>query len=242
MNLKRLYANAKRILLQLKHDPRTLALIIVAPALLMTIIKWIFTTQIETFQHVAASLLGIFPMLIMFLITSVATLRERTSGTLERMMISPISKLEFILGYAIAFGLLSFFQGSIISLYAYKVLGLKIKGSAILLLLIAVLDALIGMALGLLVSSFATTEFQAIQFMPVFLLPQLLISGALIPRIAMPRALYDISNYLPLSYATDATNKLISLSGSVRNDLILLLFFIIFILVLGSFTLRRSNK
>ena len=145
MNLIRVFASAKRVLLQLKHDRRSMALIIVAPCLLMTILKYVYWSQPQVFQQVAGSLLGVFPMLVMFLITSVATLRERTSGTLERILISPVTKFEFIIGYAIAFGIASAIQAIIVSSYAIGPLGLEIKGSQGALIGVAILDALLGL-------------------------------------------------------------------------------------------------
>jgi ABC-2 type transport system permease protein len=242
MNIGRLLAMAKRVLLQLWHDPRTLALLFLSPALLMTILKYVYWSNPDIFQRVAGSMLGVFPMLVMFLITSVATLRERTSGTLERLMISPLGKAEFIGGYALAFGLASFVQASAVSSYAIWVLKLKIAGPQITLIYAAILDALIGLAIGLAVSTFAKNEFQAIQFMPVVLLPQLLLSGLLIPRPAMPRILNDISNYLPLSYAIDATKKVIANQGSILNDSLLIFLFLAVILAAGSLTLKRQTK
>jgi len=232
----------KRVLLQLKHDPRTIALIFISPALLMTILKYVYYSNPRVFQNVAGAMLGVFPMLVMFLITSVATLRERTSGTLERLMISPLSKVEFIGGYAIAFGIASLLQATVVSSYAIWVLGLKIAGSQIALIYVAILDALIGLAIGLAVSTFANTEFQAIQFMPAILLPQLLLSGLLMPRSAMPRILDDFSNILPLSYAIDATKKVISNQGSILHDSLVIALFLALILAAGSFTLKRQTK
>jgi len=242
MKLRRLLAMTLRVLQQLRHDPRTLALLFVSPALLMTTLKYVYWSNPDLFQRVAGSMLGVFPMLVMFLITSVATLRERTSGTLERLMISPLGKVEFIGGYAIAFGFASLVQATAVSSYAIWVLGLKIQGSQFALIYTAILDALIGLAIGLAVSTFAKTEFQAIQFMPAILLPQLLLSGLLIPREAMPRVLSDISNYLPLSYAIDATKKVISNQGSIVNDSLVIGLFLILILSAGSFTLKRQTK
>ena len=232
----------KRVLLQLKHDPRTVALIFISPALLMTILKYVYYSNPQVFQNVAGAMLGVFPMLVMFLITSVATLRERTSGTLERLMISPLSKVEFIGGYAIAFGLASLLQATAVSSYAIWVLGLKIAGSQIALIYVAIMDALIGLAIGLAVSTFANTEFQAIQFMPAILLPQLLLSGLLMPRATMPRILDDFSNLLPLSYAIDATKKVISNQGSILHDSLVITLFLALILAAGSFTLKRQTK
>ena len=242
MKFSRLLAMTKRVLLQLLHDPRTLALLFISPALLMTILKYVYWSSPDVFQRVAGSMLGVFPMLVMFLITSVATLRERTSGTLERLMISPLSKVEFIGGYAIAFGLASLFQATAVSSYAIWVLGLKIAGLQITLIYAAILDALIGLAIGLAVSTFAKTEFQAIQFMPAILLPQLLLSGLLVPRPTMPRLLNDLSDFLPLSYAIDATKKVISNQGSIVNDSLLIFLFLAGILAAGSLTLKRQTK
>ena len=242
MNIKRLMAMTKRVLLQLKHDRRTLVLLFVSPALLLTILKYVYYSDPKLFQSVAGSMLGVFPMLVMFLVTSVATLRERTSGTLERLMISPLGKAEFIGGYAIAFGLTSMVQATAVSSYAIWVLKLKIAGPQIALIYVAILDALIGLAIGLSVSTFAKTEFQAIQFMPAILLPQLLLSGLLTPRSAMPRILNDISNALPLSYAIDATKRVISNQGSIVNDSLTIALFLVLILAAGSLTLKRQTK
>lgn len=242
MNLCRVIASAKRVLLQLKHDPRSIALIIIAPCLLMTIIKFVYWSEPQVFQRVAGALLGVFPMLVMFLITSVATLRERTSGTLERILISPVTKFEFITGYAIAFGIASAFQAIIVSSYAIGPLGLGLKGSQGALIGVAILDALLGLALGLFVSSFAKTEFQAIQFLPVILLPQLLLSGLLVPRDSMPRILSSASNFLPLSYAVDATKKVLMGEGSIKNDVVLIIIFLGILLGTGALTLRRTSK
>jgi ABC-2 type transport system permease protein len=238
----RTFASAKRVLMQLKHDPRSMALIIVAPCLLMSFLKFVYWSQPEVFQNVAGSLLGVFPMLVMFLITSVATLRERTSGTLERVLISPISKFEFISGYALAFGIASALQAIIVSTFAIGPLGLKVVGSQSGLIFIAILDALLGLALGLFVSSFAKTEFQAIQFLPVVLLPQLLLSGLLAPRESMAGVLPEISNFLPLSYAVDATKKVLIGQGSITKDVLVIILFLIILLSAGSLTLRRTTK
>ncbi len=241
MNLNRVGASAKRVLLQLKHDPRSIALIILAPCLLMTILKFVYWSEPQVFQRVAGALLGVFPMLVMFLITSVATLRERTSGTLERILISPVTKFEFILGYAIAFGIASAIQAIFVTTFAIGPLGLGIKGSQGALIGIAILDALLGLSLGLFVSSFAKTEFQAIQFLPVILLPQLLLSGLLTPRDSMPRILAGISNFLPLSYAIDATKKTLFGQGSINGDIFTIVLFLFLLLGAGSLTLRRAT-
>ncbi|MBI3430092.1 MAG: ABC transporter permease [Actinobacteria bacterium] len=242
MSIRRIWATAQRILSQLRHDPRTIALMILAPCLLMTILKYVYQDQPQVFQRVAGSLLGVFPMLVMFLITSVATLRERTSGTLERLLILPISRLEFILGYAMAFGIAAFIQAVVVSTVALGPLGLRINGSQIMLILIAILDALLGMAIGLFISSFAKTEFQAVQFLPAILLPQLLLSGLLAPRESMPIIFQWIANFLPLTYAVEATKSVISGVGSIGTDLLYITVFLVALLSAGAVTLKRKSK
>lgn len=242
MSISRIWATARRILSQLRHDPRTIALMILAPCLLMTILKYVYQNQPQVFQHVAGALLGIFPMLVMFLITSVGTLRERTSGTLERLLILPITKLEFILGYAKAFGIAALIQAVVVSSVALGPLGLRIAGSQIMLIVVAILDALLGMSIGIFVSSFAKTEFQAVQFLPAILFPQLLLSGLLVPRESMPSILRIISDYLPLTYAVDATNKVIAGQGALTRDFVFLGIFLFALLGAGALTLKRKTN
>ena len=242
MSIRRIWATARRILSQLRHDPRTIALMILAPCLLMTILKYVYQNQPQVFQHVAGSLLGVFPMLVMFLITSVGTLRERTSGTLERLLILPITKLELILGYAKAFGIAALVQAVVVSTVALGPLGLKIAGSQLMLIFVAILDALLGMSIGIFVSSFAKTEFQAVQFLPAILFPQLLLSGLLAPRESMPSILRVISDFLPLTYAVDATQKVIAGQGALTRDFLLLGIFLVCLLAAGAVTLKRKTK
>ena len=242
MSIRRIWAVARRNLAQLRHDPRTIALMILAPILLMTLLKYVYIDQPQVFQKVAAALLGVFPMLVMFLITSVATLRERTSGTLEKLLIMPITKLEFILGYAKAFGIAALIQATIVTSVAVGPLGLKIAGSQLMLIVVAILDALLGLAIGLFVSSLAKTEFQAVQFMPAVLLPQLLLSGLLAPRESLPNGFRQVSDFLPLSYAVDATQKVISGAGSLKTDFLVIALFLFLLLGAGAATLRRQSK
>ena len=242
MSTKRIWATVRRILAQLLHDPRTIVLMLLAPCLLMTILKYLYLNNPHVFQQVAGSLLGIFPMLIMFLVTSVATLRERTSGTLERVLILPLTKFEFIIGHAVAFGIAAFIQAIVVSTFAIALLSLRIAGSQLMLIIVVILNALLGLAIGLFVSSFAKTEFQAVQFLPLVLFPQLLVSGLLAPRETMPDFLLAISNFLPLTYAVDATKIVISGQGSLNRVLFILVLFLIALLLAGALSLKRKSK
>ncbi len=243
MNPSVTLATARRVLGQLRHDHRTLAMLIVVPCVLLSLLAWLFDGT-GTFDTVGAPLLGIFPFVIMFLVTSVATLRERTSGTLERLLTLPIGKLDLLVGYALAFGLVAVVQATAAATLAVTLLGLDIAGPFWLLLVVAVLDALLGMALGLLVRAFATTEFQAVQFMPAFVLPQFLLCGLLVPRERMDDILRVVSDVLPLSYAVDAMRDLGTTEGvssGAWGDLSVVTLAIVLALGLGAATLRRRT-
>lgn len=236
-------ATARRVLAQLRHDHRTLAMLIVVPCVLLALLAWVFDGT-RTFDSVGAPLLGIFPFVIMFLVTSVATLRERTSGTLERLLTMPIGKLDLLAGYALAFGLVAVVQATVAATLCVTLLGLDVTGPFWLLLVVAVLDALLGMALGLFVSAFAATEFQAVQFMPAFVLPQFLLCGLLVPRDQMNDVLHAVSSVLPLSYAVDAMRDLGTTEGvapGTWGDLSVVVAAIVLSLGLGAATLRRRT-
>jgi ABC-2 type transport system permease protein len=243
MNARITFATAGRVLSQLRHDHRTLALMIVVPCVLISLLAWVFEGT-PTFDRVGAPLLGVFPFVVMFLVTSVATLRERTSGTLERLLTMPIGKLDLLVGYALAFGLVAVVQAVVATTLAVTVLGLDVAGPLWLLMVVAVLDAVLGMALGLLVSAFAATEFQAVQFMPAFVLPQFLLCGLLVPRADLDTALRWVSDALPLSYAVDAMRDIVAredVGSGTWADLSVVLFAIVLSLALGAVTLRRRT-
>ena len=178
---------------------------VVVPCVLLGLLAWIYADLPgDIFNRIGPALLGVFPFVVMFIVTSVSTLRERTNGTLERLLTTPLGKGDLMLGYAVAFGAMAVVQAVVATGFAVWVCGLDIAGPLWLLVVIAVFDAVLGTALGLLASGFARTEFQAVQFMPAFILPQFLLCGLLVPRELLPPALEAISNVLPLSYAVDA--------------------------------------
>ncbi len=243
MSLRRTFATALRVLNQLRHDPRTLVLVLVVPCVLMFLLKYIFDGNPLIFNAVAPMLLGIFPLLMMFLITSIATLRERKTGTLDRLMTMPISKLDFIFGYAIAFSVLAFVQASIVSLVTLGWLDVTVQGGTLPLLVAAVASALLGTALGLFVSAFATSEFQAVELVMPTLMPQILVCGLFVPREQMATALEKISDFLPLTYSVDAMRQITEQSGwssDLTFDLVVVLGCTVVALLLGSVTIRRQ--
>jgi ABC-2 type transport system permease protein len=234
-------ATSARVLGQLRRDRRTLAMVfLVAPALLV-LFKYIFDNQPQTFDRIGAPMIGLFPLIMMFLITSIAMLRERTSGTLERLMSLPLAKLDLLLGYALAFALLAAIQGAITGAVAFWALDVQVDGPAWAVVLLAIANALLGMALGLFLSAFAGTEFQAVQFMPAFLFPQILLAGLLISRARMPDALQVVSDVLPITYAYDALAKITADDTGtwLWLDVVIVGGTITLALLLGATTLRR---
>jgi ABC-2 type transport system permease protein len=241
---RRTGATARRVLRQLRHDPRTLGLIVAVPAVLMGMLAWILQGRGQDFDTFGPQLLGIFPLIVMFLVTSVATLRERTGGTLERLLTMPLGKGDFVFGYALALGLAAVIQALVVSGLCFGPYGMSVRGAAWLVVVVAVLDALLGTALGLSVSALATTEFQAVQFMPAFILPQLLLCGIILPRSQLPTVLHWVSYALPMSYAVDATQQVsahATVTGQFYVDLAAVAGFLVVALALGASTLRRRT-
>jgi len=243
MNPSITLATAARVLRQLLRDHRTVALVLVVPSVLLTLFRYVFDGQPETFNRVGAPLVGIFPLVIMFLITSIAVLRERTTGTLERLMSMPLAKLDLLLGYGLAFALVAAVQATVTALVAFGLLDLETAGPASIVVALAVANALLGMALGLFLSAFASTEFQAVQFMPAFVLPQFLLCGLLAPREGMTDVLEWISWALPMTYAYDALARATAddLGARLAADAAVVVGAVVLALALGATTLRRRT-
>jgi len=237
-------ATTGRILRQLRHDRRTVAMLIVVPAVLLAVLYFMYDDAGPAFDRVALVMLGIFPFVIMFLVTSIAMLRERTTGTLERLLTTPLGKLDLLFGYGLAFGLAATVQGVVATGAAYWLMGLQTTGNPALVVLIAVVNAVLGVALGLLCSAFARTEFQAVQFLPVVVVPQILLCGLFVPREQMAGWLEGISNALPLTYAVDALLEIgrhVDPTTTMWRDLVVVTAAAVVALILAAATLRRRT-
>ena len=236
-------AIAVRVLTQLRRDHRTLAMLLVLPCLLQVLLWWIFNGDALVFDRIGPALLAIFPFFVMFLVTSITTLRERSSGTLERLFTMPMGRLDFLCGYALAFGAVAAVQAALAVSVTLGLLDLNIDGPVVLLGVVGVADAVLGTALGLFVSAFARTEFQAVQFLPAVVVPQILLCGLLVPRDSLPAFLEAVANVLPLSYAVDAMQQLAATSGTgqVWRDVGIVAAFALGALALGAATLRRRT-
>jgi len=244
VNLRLLSVTTGRILRQLSHDRRTIALLVGVPLLLLTLLYFMFDDQEPLFDRIALVMLGVFPFITMFLVTSIAMLRERTSGTLERLLTTPLGKIDLLFGYGIAFGVAAAIQAAIASAVAYWLFGLDTRGSAGLVILIAVVNAVLGVALGLLCSAFAQTEFQAVQFLPVVAFPQIMLCGLFVARDQMVGWLEAISDVLPLSYAVEALQEVganTDPTGTMWRDVAVVAGCVLVALILAAATLRRRT-
>jgi ABC-2 type transport system permease protein len=243
MSARVMLATALRVASQLRRDHRTLALILVVPPVLLTLFKYVFENQPETFDRIGAPLVGLFPLIMMFLITSIAMLRERTTGTLERLMSMPLAKLDLLFGYGLAFAFVATVQAAVTGAVAFGLLDVETAGPVWAVIALAVANAVLGMALGLFLSAFATSEFQAVQFMPAFVLPQLFLAGLFIARDQMPEVLERISDFLPFTYAYEALAKVAAddIDGRFWLDVAVVVGSIVLALVLGALTLRRRT-
>ncbi len=237
-------AIGERVLRQLRRDPRTIALLIVVPCVLMILLRYLFDGQPLVFQRIGAPMLGLLPFTTMFVVTSIAMLRERTGGTLERLMSMPIAKLDLLGGYALAFGAVALLQTTVVALLTLGPLGLDTTRPGIVLVALALANALLGMALGLFVSAFATSEFQAVQFMPAVVLPQLLLCGLFVARDQMAAWLEALSRVMPLTYAYDALERASqpgALGGRFAADVAVIIALTLLALAAGAATMRRRT-
>ena len=237
-------ATVARVLLQLRRDPRTIALLLLVPCVLIALLQYLFVDRPEVFDRIGAPLLGLFPFIAMFVVTSITMLRERTTGTLERLMTLPLSRLDLLGGYGAAFALAAAVQATLVSAVAFLLLDLDVASPPWLIVVLAILNAVLGSTLGLFLSAFARTEFQAVQFMPAFVLPQLLLCGLFVPIDEMARPLELLAYALPLTYAYDALQR-VALDASydwrLALDVAVLVGSTALALVLGAATLRRRT-
>ncbi|HEX6417814.1 MAG TPA: ABC transporter permease [Acidimicrobiales bacterium] len=245
MNPAIVAATAQRVLQQLRRDRRTVALLLAVPCAELVLVRFMINADGPVFDRFGLPLLGIFPLISMFLVTSIAMLRERTSGTLERLLTLPAAKLDILAGYGLAFGAAAALQAGVLVAVAVAGLGLGVTGPLWAVVAMAVANAVLGTALGLLTSAFAATEFQAVQFMPAFILPQLLLCGLAVPRDAMAAPLYWVSWAMPLTYAYDGLDELRrhpELTAAAAGDLTVVVALTAAALALGAATLRRRTE
>ncbi len=244
MSLDRALAIAGRIVSQMRHDPRTLGMMFFVPLFLMTLIYLSVPDQPGLFDYLAPAGLAVVVLFFVFILTGVSFLRERLQGTLERLMASPATRADLVVGYLLGFFLFAALQLVVLLLFTIWVLGMKYRGSLGEVLAFQLLVALGSLNLGILASTWARNEFQVVQFIPLFILPQFLLGGLLWPVEQMPWYLQDLSRVMPLRYAIEGLRG-IMLDGKgfsgVLPQLGFLGGFALVMLFLAGLSLRRTS-
>ncbi|CAH0234023.1 Inner membrane transport permease YbhR [Peribacillus sp. Bi96] len=196
------------------------------------------------FDTFSPMLVSFFVFFFVFLIAGIALLKERTSGTLERLLATPIRRYEIVAGYVIGYGSFALIQTIIVVLYAVNVLDIVLVGSIWLVLLTNILVALVALSLGTLLSSFATSEFQMVQFIPLVIVPQVFFTG-IFPLDGMADWLQKIGKIMPLYYASDAMNGIMYKGFTftdVSLDLLILLAFSVIFITINIISLKKYRS
>lgn len=196
------------------------------------------------FAKIAPILMAFFIFFFVFLISGMSLLGERTSGTLDRLLATPVKRSDIVFGYMLGYGLLGFLQAVVITVAGIYLLKIEIVGSLAAVITVCVLFAFVALAFGLLLSTFAESEFQMMQFLPLIIVPQLFFSG-IVPMASMPAWIQAVGKIMPLTYAGDAMTGIIMKGNSLAQasgDLAVLAIFLFVLLGLNVLGLKRYRK
>lgn len=243
MSPDRTLAITGRIVRQMVRDHRSLALIIIAPIIVMSLVGLTFYDQKATLDRVAPALLGVFALFFTFVLTGVSFLRERAQGTLERLLTTPVGRGDLLVGYLLGFLLFTTVQALVILLFTILVLGVNYQGDLWQIFLLLMVLTVVGVNLGIFISTFARNEFQVVQFIPLVLAPQVFLSGVFVRVEEMPVYLEAIARVLPLTYAVRGLQDIMLRGqglGAVTLELAVLGAFALVLLALAGVTVRRS--
>ncbi|MCH8310203.1 MAG: ABC transporter permease [Chloroflexi bacterium] len=243
MSPDRTLAIAERIIRQIVKDRRSIALIIVAPVIVMALVGFSLIDQKPVLNRVAPGLLGIFVLFFTFLLTGVAFLRERAQGTLERLMTTTVARADILVGYLLGFLLFATIQAAVILTFTIFALRIQYQGNVFEIVAVLMLVVLVAVNLGIFVSTFARNEFQVVQFIPIVMAPQIFLSGVIVPTDQMPVVMEAISVVLPLTYAVEALRGIMVMGQSLSDvwtDLVVLAGFGVGLLIAAVITLRRA--
>jgi ABC-2 type transport system permease protein len=235
---------ARRVMLQVVRDRRTIVLILIVPLVIATISGFSITDK-TSLNIMSPGLLATLILFFGFLITGISFLRERTLGTLERLLASPLSRMDIVTGYLLGLLLFALIQTLIMFFYMVYVLNISYTGSLWQILIFQVLIGINAVCLGTFFSAFARNEFQMIQFIPLIIVPQVFVSGLFIPTNQLPVVLEWVSKFLPLTYGVEGI-KALMLQGQglldIGKDIGILVAFAVAFLALAALTLRKASN
>jgi ABC-2 type transport system permease protein len=235
---------ARRSIQQLARDHRTIGLIIIVPLVIASLIGVSIPNKAMLNQTLPA-LLATLILFFGFLLSGISFLRERSQGTRERLMASPVSRLDIILGYLIGFLLFAIIQTLVLFFYTVYVINIDFLGELWQIILFQVLIGILSVCLGIFISAFARNEFQMIQFIPLIIVPQVFICGVLFPVNTLPDWLQWIARFLPLTYGVDGIRAMM-LEGKglvdIGKEIAVLAGYAIALMALAGISLRRGHS
>tara|TARA_B100000676_G_scaffold45869_1_gene44399 strand:- start:5536 stop:6264 length:729 start_codon:yes stop_codon:yes gene_type:complete len=242
MTFNRTVAISKRIVKQIFLDHRSLAMIFVAPLVVMSLVGASFNKNPQLLNFVAPALICTFVLFFTFILTGISFLRERALGTLDRLLTTPVSRADIMLGYSISFFFFAFIQSNIILFFTIFILDISYQGGIWNMFIVVILTAIVAVNLGVFISTFAKNEFQVIQFIPLLLAPQIFLSGVIQPVENLPNLLQNVSKVLPLTYAVEGLRSIMidgsNLSGIINQIATLIIFACVFV-ILATLTIKR---
>ena len=243
MSLDRTLAIAGRIINQIIRDHRSLALIIVAPVVVMALVGFSFADQQDVLNRVAPALMAVFALFFTFMLTGVSFLRERAQGTLERLLTTPVGRADILVGYLLGFLLFAALQSLAILLFTILALQIDYQGALWQIFVLLMVLTIVAVNLGIFISTFARNEFQVVQFIPLVLAPQIFLSGVILEVQELPGYFQAIARVLPLRYAVDGLQGIMlrgETLGDVALELGVLAGFAVVLMALAAATVRRS--
>jgi len=243
MSAARTLAIAGRVVIQITRDHRTLALMLVGPVVVMTLVGLSFSQKKEVLNFVAPALVGTLVMFFVFIVTGVSFLRERTQGTMERLLATPVGRGDVLLGYLAGLLLFAAAQSLMVVLFLVLVLDISYQGSLGHIFFLVLVLATTSVNTGIFFSTFAHNEFQVMQFIPLVIGPQLFLAGVLVPVEQMPGYLQAVARVMPLTYAIRGLRDIMLLGQgleAIATELAALAGFAALMIALAALTVRRT--
>ncbi len=225
------------------RDHRSVALIIVAPIIVMSLVGFSFADQRDILDRIAPALIAVFGLFFTFILTGVSFLRERAQRTLERLLVTPVGRADILVGYLLGFLLFAAIQSLVILFFTILALQINYQGDLWQIFVLLMVLTIVAVNMGVFVSTFAANEFQVVQFIPIVLAPQIFLSGVILPVEELPGYFQAIANFLPLTYAVDGLRAIMLQGqslGDIGQELLVLAAFAVVLLGLAAATVRRA--
>ncbi|MDP6822150.1 MAG: ABC transporter permease [Dehalococcoidia bacterium] len=243
MTFDRTTAIAVRVMREIVRDRRSLALIFLAPLLVMALVGFSFSEKQDTLDRVAPALISVFTLLFTFVLTGISFLRERSQGTLERLYVTPVGRGDVLVGYLLGFLVFAALQSLIILLFTVFVVDVNYRGDLWQMFVVLMVLTIFGVNLGIFASTFARNEFQVVQFIPMLFAPQIFLSGVVMPVEELPGYFQGPAEVLPLTHAVRALREIMlrgEALGDVMSEIAVLAAYATGLLVVAMATVRRT--